>query len=439
MSPRSVVFRLADGWEGIKFGLLYLQCILGYAVTFWLALRLKEKLPLWLECLVFPICFVVYEFLASVFPEGFPLFTGVTQVGNIYFLQSVSIFGPWGITFLLYLSNYLIFKAGFVWWCGWVWGDADQRQRRLGLQLLLILLVVWSLNYAYGWVRVENGKRMNDVKRPTAKICLVQPNLNFADSILSGSMDYFYNRGLRRLVYLTQPDKDCDLVIWPELALLRSIVQTPSRVFDQFAASLHCPLLFGSSYYNYQQGGMQNSIIVLSELGLVRDRYVKVKLFPKFEGKNYTKGGELRPLRVSPKLPAVGGMLCFESLLPQMARELRREGAQFLVVLANDVWFGDTAWPWLHLGYMVFRAIENGGYGIHLGNLGPSVIFSPYGEAMTQIPFGKMACANVEIGILPQPTLYLRFGDWFAYLCIFGVVVIVGYRLVRGAKFGKGG
>ena len=436
--PQSLVGgRLENIWEAAPMLGLYSQGVFGYSVVFWLALRISNDLPHWLECLVLPLGLVSYEYLMTIIPGAFPFYSGIFEAKNIYMIQSVSILGPWIITFLIYWSNFIWFKA-------WSLGRAGEAKTIF--KFVVILLLVLLLNFAYGWTRVEKGRGKGEGsggyligmaksevgEKPTyAKICLVQPNLDFMDSVLSGRMDYFYNRGLRRLVYLTQPEKDYDLIVWPELAILKSIVQSPNAIFDGFSKTLTAPIAFGSAYYNYQKGGMENSIVVFSELGLVRDRYRKVILFPKFEGKNYLAGEEVRPLLVSAKLPAVGGMLCFESLLPQVSRELRQKGAQFLMVLANDVWFGNSAWPRLHLNCMVFRAIENGCVGIHLGNLGPSAVFSPYGEMLSNIPFGKMACANVEIDILPIETLYYKFGDWFACLCVFGVVIICLVRPVN--------
>ncbi|MBU0686801.1 MAG: hypothetical protein KKB81_02995 [Candidatus Margulisbacteria bacterium] len=405
--PQFLLNHLRGFFDWIRLLAFYLSFSLGYALVFVFALNLRRKLPLFLGIFILPAALVAYEYLLTIIPLSLPMYFGVTQQNNSIGIQSVNVFGPWVVTFLIFLTNYVLYKIVML---------SQSGRLRVAFYLFAFLLAVLVSNQVYGLIAVQLNRDFPE--NGTAKVCLVQPNIEFKAGLRSSKVDYFYNQSMRRLIYLSRPDPNCDLIIWPELSVLRSIVQTTNGIFEEFANNLQIPLLFGSPYYDYQHQGMKNTVLVLSEMGLIRDKYSKTKLFPKFEEIDYIEGKTLRPLLISKKIRKVGALLCFESLFPQISRSLSKKEISFLVVLSNDAWFGDSNWPRFHLACAIFRAIENGSYAIHLNNNGPSAVISPTGKIMTFLPEYEMAYANVEVGLKQKPTIYKKFGDWFAWLCL---------------------
>jgi len=117
--------------------------------------------------------------------------------------------------------------------------------------------------------------------------------------------------------------------------------------------------------------------------------------------------------------PTFGVAICFEVIFPDLVRRMAQEGANFLVTITNDAWFGDSAAPYQHFGMVVFRAVEN-----HLGfaraaNTGISGFIGPDGRILSRTSIFSEAAIT---GLLPlrssSPTFYTEFGDVFSWGCV---------------------
>jgi apolipoprotein N-acyltransferase len=116
---------------------------------------------------------------------------------------------------------------------------------------------------------------------------------------------------------------------------------------------------------------------------------------------------------------------------PGQVRRYIQRGADFLVNITNDAWYGRTAAPHQHLAMAVFRAVENSAYLVRAANTGISAVVHPTGRVL--------AASNLfEEGILVQTirtrvrdTFYARYGDVFAWLSLLGAVATIGLRLRR--------
>ena len=117
-----------------------------------------------------------------------------------------------------------------------------------------------------------------------------------------------------------------------------------------------------------------NSAFLLSPEGEILDRYDKVYLTPfgeytplqellpfmgqiSFTGEGITPGKELRPLEFLDH--RLGILICFETVFPEVAREMKRNGADVLVAMTNLAWFGASAAREQELSLSVFRSVEN--------------------------------------------------------------------------------
>ena len=131
---------------------------------------------------------------------------------------------------------------------------------------------------------------------------------------------------------------------------------------------------------------------------------------------NFVPGTERMVLPVhSYKL---GTFICYESTYPDEVREFVAHGAQLLVNISNDGWFGDSPAPWQHLRMARMRAIENQRWVLRSTNTGITASIDPFGRIVQQAQRNVRVAINVPYGIVTSTTFYSRHGDWFGWLCV---------------------
>ncbi|MBI2211923.1 MAG: apolipoprotein N-acyltransferase, partial [Deltaproteobacteria bacterium] len=105
--------------------------------------------------------------------------------------------------------------------------------------------------------------------------------------------------------------------------------------------------------------------------------------------------------------------------------------ANLLVNLTNDAWFGDSAAPWQHARLAQWRAIETRRYLVRVTNTGVTSVIDPKGEMLSTLPLFSAAVLTVNVALLEGETLYVRFGDWFAWLLTGASLIILPAHLGR--------
>jgi apolipoprotein N-acyltransferase len=114
---------------------------------------------------------------------------------------------------------------------------------------------------------------------------------------------------------------------------------------------------------------------------------------------------------------SIGALICYEDILPFLGRQAVRQGAQLLVNLTNDAWFGQTRAPYLHRSLAAFRTIENRVYLVRVTNTGLTSIIDALGREQRALPIYQRDTLVHTIQPLQLSTIYTRYGDWFAQLC----------------------
>lgn len=137
---------------------------------------------------------------------------------------------------------------------------------------------------------------------------------------------------------------------------------------------------------------------------------------------------------LSPPQIRLATSICFESVYSDHHRAMARSGADLLVNITNDAWYGRTSGPNQHLQICVLRAVETGRPLIRCANTGITVVVSPAGRILERLPFYEQGTLNAEIAVAkdaPQ-TLYTRWGDWWAIGCLLlGVAALLGELIAR--------
>jgi apolipoprotein N-acyltransferase len=113
-----------------------------------------------------------------------------------------------------------------------------------------------------------------------------------------------------------------------------------------------------------------------------------------------------------------GIFICYEVVFPDLVRRFTAHGAQVLINITNDGWYGDTSAPYQHFEMSRVRAIENRRYLIRAANTGISAIIDPYGRVVEKTKLNKQVVLRGEFEYRTDRTFYVRFGDVFAWLCI---------------------
>ena len=140
---------------------------------------------------------------------------------------------------------------------------------------------------------------------------------------------------------------------------------------------------------------------------------------------DFSPGTSRAPLEAgSSKL---GVFICYESIFPDEIRRLAANGAQVLVNISNDGWYGDSGAYAQHLKQARMRAVENNRWLLRSTNTGVTASIDPYGRVVSSIPRKVRTALQANYSLSNVTTFYTRRGDWFAYLC--AIIYLVGLLL----------
>lgn len=264
-----------------------------------------------------------------------------------------------------------------------------------------------------------------------------------------------------RHIQLTQQAaaRGARLVVWPESAVpfvydeqpaLQALLQETVRTRGIF-------LYFGNDDREAAADG-EPLVYVGAKLmdpeGRLTARYRKIRLVPFGEyvplKAVFTLGGRVAAKLVhevadfSPGSEAVtggvdghrvGGYICYEAIFPALVRRFTAQGAELLVNVTNDAWYGRTSAPYQHLAMAAFRAVENRRYVVRAANTGITAVVDPRGRILERTALFDQAVLVREVPFVAEMSFYARHGDLFARACaaIALALVLASYGWPRGA------
>ena len=133
-----------------------------------------------------------------------------------------------------------------------------------------------------------------------------------------------------------------------------------------------------------------------------------------------------------------GVLICYESAFEDLARRYRRDGADFLVNITNDSWYGTTAAPAQHASHLVLRAIETRSGIARAAQTGISEFVDPLGHEHQRTELNTAVVMAREVLTTDVVTLYVRWGDWVAALALAGALALFVATLRRKASPSSG-
>jgi apolipoprotein N-acyltransferase len=421
--------------------LLVMYLSLYWGVFAFFASFAKEKRE-WIVLLAFPALWVGLEYLRSFLLSGFPwALVGYSQYLNTAFVQIADITGIYGVSFLLILINTLF----FLWIVSW---SEKKRGPILGTIFTVALL---ALTFAYGYWK------MNTPLKTEKGLTVGVAQGNIPQDVKWDSAFQKRTLAIYRDLSLELKEQSPGLIVWPETAVpsyFPSGTELDDKVMDIVQETGTYLLVGGLSAKEKKKKVREvqevmevyNSAYLLSPQRRIIGRYDKMHLVPfgeyiplssrfpvlnKLVGVWNIEPGEKAVLFRLPR-GRFGVLICFEVIFPELCRESVRQGADFMVTITNDAWFGKTSAPYQHLSQATFRAIENRVWLVRAANTGISAFVDPWGRIIKPSSLFTPAVLAEEITFKANTmTFYTRYGDFFAIACSLLGAVLIGYIVLK--------
>lgn len=399
--------------------------------------RLRRRFPggwVWLA----PALVVAAEFIL---PQIFPYMQGLSHYRVVAIFQLASLTGVYGITYMLFLSNCVVFHTLYRWRKG--------KPISWGPVLGLVFIVVAVLGYGLWRINLYE-KKMTDAR--VLKVGLIQSNITPREHRGWGfeEIHKLYLDMSREAV-----DKGAQWVIWSEGEFKKPFnLPEAVKILNKTAKQLNRPILLGGFFYKYREGKRflcNSALHVHPEKGLGK-RYDKRFLVPFGEYKPFEKQLGFIYRKISHRMTVYPGddpvvenlqdipyafLICYEAIFPSLVRESVNAGARLLVNITYDAWFGRTSAPFQHLMLASARSVENGIPMIRLGTTGISTVVDSLGRMSSLSGLFERQVLIYTVKIIKLPSLYSMIGDLFSWFCVAAAVLAVLFlwlRPVRGSR-----
>jgi apolipoprotein N-acyltransferase len=394
-----------------------------WGIVSWAYLRVRTRttIPVWVA---FPLIWTAVEFLqAHLGDVRFPwLGIGTSLVRLPVLVQWADTAGARGVTLWLAWANAMVYLA---------LKDRARAWRPLGLVGATVALAL-----GYGLWRERTL-----VMRPVTTVAVIQPNVGFKEKRESREQDTLAI-ALLALVRRADSIPGVRLVAWPEAALEGYFLNKPEWPgwIGAVSRGSGIPILGGGLDAELRPEGWYepfNAAFLFDSAGSYTDQpsYRKKYLVPIVERVPFLNprwfgdlkwfGGFGKGDRFPVYLIREGGfgvLICYESAFEDLARGYRGRGADFLVNITNDAWFGRTAAPYQHASHLVMRAIETRIGIARAANTGISQFVDPLGYTHDNTPLYVPRVEAAEVLTTDVRTLYVRLGDWVALVAAVGAL-----------------
>ena len=411
--------------------------------------RLGKRTALMLS----PVLWVAVE-LARARITGFPWDQlGITQVDNPLLTSLAPFTGAYGISFAIVAVNAL--------WLALFWMEKRRRPnvvRTSGAVIALLLVFVGPRtmrdrhelaeagtatlvqeNLEVGAPAVADGAQLTQKQmlESFSTLSLYPPSGVTCDGIPEAPFTRCGEMaaGIQRL----STAAPTNLIVWPEAPNNFSDNDPEFReALSQLAQRERAPVIVGNIGVTPDLTGprgylMYNSAEFVAQDGTIVGRYDKMHLVPFGEYTPYKNlfffaGSLLQDVGIfvpgkQRTMFRTGGhtygvFICYESVFGDEVREYAQRGADVLVNISDDGWYGDTSAAWEHLNQVRMRAIENHRWILRSTNTGVTAVIDPYGQVRASVPRHTRTSLKATFAYEHDVTFYAAHGDLFAWLCV---------------------
>ncbi len=431
----------------VKYTWMLLAILLGIIlIVFGVALYFifKKIHQPYLRIFLIPAVWILIEFLRSQTLLAFTIgILGYSQHNFLPLIQVTRFTGIYGISFIIILFNVTIFETIMF----------SIKNKKLIFKYLIISISVLVVFAAYGIVSVNNNlnrviehKGYNEIK-----VAIVQPNILLGEKYLGKGTETIPDPYGEDGTYFKE---GTELVIFPESILWGSMDENKNfkNWSKEVAEEENINLLIGQYVHNEASTEYYNSAFLYGSRLEVLGRYDEIHPVPFSQYMPYPKVlGFLKFLDFSivnlipskdyspinyPGKGKLGINICYESTIPSIARNIRNNGAEAIVVLSDNSSLDDSIAPWHHLIFSKVRAIENGCYVVHCANTGISAIISPDGDIVVKSDLLEKEVLYGSIFLIPVKTFYSKFGNLLLFI-YWGIVFLAAISYLVFRKIGK--
>jgi apolipoprotein N-acyltransferase len=399
-----------------------------------------------------PVAWAAMEWVRSFFPVGFPWdLLGGSAYRNLDLVQFAEFTGVYGVSALIMLFNTVIFIIFF-----------RRETRRVQTLSLTVLTGLMLAALVFGNLRLR--QLANAPARGKLRVAMVQgdipQSIKWNPDHLASSFEVYIDQTARAAREKVQ------LVIWPEAAA-EFLFQPDDRYPAGLAADAEYrsvllklarvtgkPILFGAPALGREHGrmGFYNRAYLVSGQGKVVDYYDKMQLVPFgeyvplrsvlgfFVDRVVHGFGNMFPGRRQTLFTVdgakLGVLICYESIFPDLARRAVKRGADLLVNITNDAWYGKSSAPYQLLAMAAMRSVETKVPMVRVANTGISAVIMPSGRIRAPTPLFKRGTEIEDVAWRPERTLYTVVGDLFAEICfvLMALAIIWAWRWPRTLK-----
>lgn len=362
-------------------------------------------------------------------------------------IQIADVTGIWGVSFLVLLPQSLV--------ASWLVEQENPWAEPLGRRWidLLAIAALWMANLCYGRADIAYYRSLEPER--VVKVAAIQHN---SDSWKGGYSQYKHNFEI--LTSLTEEAlaQNPEMAVWSETAFVPSVAwhtRYPSHYaterlvedFVSFGSGLRIPLVTGNPEGvlanpelppSDESGNWNrtdyNSVMLFAD-GQIKGTYRKQHLVPFTEYFPYQnlmpsfteflrshdfhwweEGNESKVFEYDGI--SFSASICFEDTFSNISRDFVAAGSNLLLNLSNDSWSLAVPAEMQHMALGVFRSVENKRTTIRSTNSGITCMVTPWGEVINPLEPFTEAWAIYEAPIFTGETLYTRWGDWFAYVCL---------------------
>jgi apolipoprotein N-acyltransferase len=432
-------------WPVLFLFALYLAL---YIAGFSLMIRQFSSNPIRFTFMV-PILWVAFEYIRATLLSGFPWeMLGYSQYPFLRMIQISDILGVYGVSFLVAFGNAGLFLS-------WQWAAGVSR-KELSVKgpwvagVISLFAVTLIAVLIYGEMRIAGISQLMPTVA-SANIAVIQGNisqsLKWDPAVCLATTEKYSS-----LSKSTAPDKP-ELIIWPETAapfyFLNENRYTPSLL--EAIKHIGTDFIIGSPAFerNGTEESYRNRAYLVTAKGTVTGHYDKSRLVPfgefvplkqwlPFIGKiveavgDFEAGPEGKTLRWGNY--QLGMQICYEMIFPHLSRKLTLNGADCIVNITNDAWYGTSSAPYQLFSMAIFRAVENRRAVIRAANTGISGFVDPTGRIVGSTPLFEDAVMTRKTPLLGGLSIYTRYGDLFAMLCLAVTIMIIIGELVTIIK-----
>ena len=397
-----------------------------YAMLIGLGIRLQRRMAGVLRLLALPALWTAAEFvkyIAPVVENWWFVLLAKSQWRFPPALQILSVTGFSGLTLLVMLSNvalaFLLLKA---------W--QEHKPDWLGATALVVVIsvVVW------GAVTIPEPPQKTFSIAATVDLANQDPEIQKLSHLPAGEQGYYtdtpemsqaifdVNAALTRKVV----DMQGAFVVWPENEFADAddvcFIGQLGTLAQELGAYIVADVVWRAPT------GMHDTALMVGPQGKEMGRRAKINTTSGEQNHGFVPGPKDFPVFDTPH-GKVGLGVCWDRHRLWITRELARAGAQIVLMPVDDDFNHNRWFPAFHASDSVFRAVENRvTFGLGTTS-GISLVVDPYGRVMAESGINERTAIIGKVFTVSGTTLYTRFGDWFGWLMVIGVVIMIGRGL----------